>query len=79
MLFILQCSVECGVGQISRSVDCMNTADDVVDDARCSGYKPDNSRSCDMGTCAKGWFQTAWSTEVGGLVFLNPFPQIDAF
>ena len=59
---------EYGIGQITRSIDCVNTEGDVVDDAPCSRYKPDNSRSCDMGTCAKGWFQTTWSTEVNCFV-----------
>ncbi|XP_060551939.1 thrombospondin type-1 domain-containing protein 4-like isoform X2 [Ruditapes philippinarum] len=58
-----QCSVECGIGQVSRDVDCVNTEGEVVPDRECSGLEPVSTKSCDMGTCAKGWFQTSWSKE----------------
>ncbi|KAL4228064.1 hypothetical protein ACF0H5_013500 [Mactra antiquata] len=58
-----KCSVECGIGQSSRKVECKNTEDVVVSDTECKNDKPDTEKSCDMGTCAKGWFQTGWSKE----------------
>lgn len=61
---MFQCSVECGIGQSSRKVECINTEGEVVEDDECKDEKPDSISSCDMGTCAKGWFQTSWSKEV---------------
>ena len=65
LYLLLQCSVNCGVGQRTRTVDCLNVAGDVVPDRECEGVKPDTEESCDMGVCAKGWYHTAWSEEVG--------------
>ena len=56
--------MECGIGQVSRDVDCVNTEGEVVSDEECVGLEPVSTKSCDMGTCAKGWFQTSWSKEV---------------
>ncbi|XP_052793275.1 thrombospondin type-1 domain-containing protein 4-like isoform X2 [Mya arenaria] len=55
-----KCSVECGLGQLTRDVDCANTEAEQVPDQECAGPKPEASQSCDMGTCAKGWFHTPW-------------------
>ena len=46
-------------------MECIDTAGKVVADTECEGFKPPTSESCDMGMCAKGWYQTAWSEEVG--------------
>lgn len=58
-----KCSVECGIGQTSRTVECVNTENEVVSEQECSGVKPLSTRSCDMGSCSQGWFLTTWSKE----------------
>lgn len=62
--FLLQCSVVCGVGESSRTVDCVNTEGEIVPDSECARIKPETTELCDMGTCAKGWFLTTWSKKV---------------
>lgn len=62
--FLLQCSVVCGVGESSRTVDCVNTEGEIVPESDCARIKPETTELCDMGTCAKGWFLTTWSKKV---------------
>lgn len=65
ILFYLQCSVPCGVGQKTRDVKCVSNIGDVVDDEECNmKLRPNDIENCDMGTCAKSWFLTEWSDRV---------------
>ncbi|KAJ8304410.1 hypothetical protein KUTeg_017993 [Tegillarca granosa] len=58
-----KCSANCGQGEKTRKVVCQNVDNVTVLDDQCEGLKPENTRRCDMGSCAQGWFYSKWSTE----------------
>ncbi|CAL1525964.1 unnamed protein product [Lymnaea stagnalis] len=58
-----KCSADCGFGQRTRNVKCVNTQDKVVSDSLCTHTKPTVEEICDMGSCASGWFHTRWSSD----------------
>ena len=60
----LQCSADCGRGQRTREVVCVNSEDRPIAENKCSGTRPLSLEICDMGSCAKTWFYTEWSDEV---------------
>ena len=60
----LQCSLECHLGMITRSVTCVdfNNNNATVDDTFCnSNTRPEDTVSCGSGPCAKGWRKGPWS------------------
>lgn len=71
MPFFIQCSAECGRGMRTREVVCVNSEDKPLAENKCEGEKAKSSEICDMGSCAKTWFFTTWSDEVGDIVSLN--------
>ncbi|XP_052283234.1 uncharacterized protein LOC127880047 isoform X1 [Dreissena polymorpha] len=58
-----KCSVECGIGQRSRPLECVNSEGGNVSNTECLTVRPETSETCDMGTCAQGWFHTEWSKQ----------------
>lgn len=58
-----QCSTECGRGQRTREVQCVNFDSRPIPENKCNGTKPRATEYCDMGSCAKTWFYTEWSQE----------------
>ncbi|KAJ8304409.1 hypothetical protein KUTeg_017992 [Tegillarca granosa] len=58
-----QCSVKCGTGVIRRSLNCVDSAGNIVLKTLCSQPEPISSDSCDMGSCDYHWFLSSWSTE----------------
>ena len=49
-----QCSVPCGIGQLSREVVCVSNQGDVERDEESNmKLKPDALQNCDMGACAR--------------------------
>ncbi|KAK2168208.1 hypothetical protein LSH36_19g03030 [Paralvinella palmiformis] len=58
-----KCSSECGRGQRTRQVICVNADDQPIPENACTRTKPRASEVCDMGSCAKTWFYSEWSTE----------------
>jgi hypothetical protein len=59
---LLKCQVTCGRGAKLRTVNCVNEMGLVVDDDQCAEAKPAIYDICDMGSCAKIWFYTDWSS-----------------
>ena len=70
-----QCSVDCGRGQRSREVACIGPDGKPRAENTCIGSKPVVAEICDMGSCAKTWFHTAWDEQVECYLFpvLNVF------
>ena len=63
----LQCSVDCGRGQRTRQVLCVDANDVPLQDTLCGHlHQPRTTDVCDMGSCAKTWFFSEWSSEVCG-------------
>ncbi|ESP03330.1 hypothetical protein LOTGIDRAFT_237756 [Lottia gigantea] len=58
-----KCSTECGHGQRSREVTCIDGEGIKVLDNNCTGPKPKVKEICDMGSCVKGWYHSRWSEE----------------
>lgn len=58
-----QCSTECGRGQRTREVVCVNFDDKPIPENKCNGTKPKATDYCDMGSCAKTWFYTEWTEQ----------------
>jgi len=46
------CSVSCGTGQKTRTVQCKSSHGAAVADSQCSGFKPVNSQTCNSRPCA---------------------------
>lgn len=45
---------------------CVSNVGDFVPDEECNmNLRPIDVENCDMGTCAKSWFYTAWGDRVG--------------
>lgn len=63
-VFLRQCSAECGRGMKQRRVTCMDHNSEDVPSVRCTATRPINEDICDMGSCARGWFYTAWPNNV---------------
>lgn len=61
VLFLPQCSVDCGVGKRTRSVRCVSDQGDVVNEKECSSRaRPQGSEECNMGPCVTNWYFTDW-------------------
>jgi hypothetical protein len=58
----IKCQVTCGRGAKLRSVTCVNEMGLIVNDDQCYEPKPAIYEICDMGSCAKIWFYTDWSS-----------------
>ncbi|KAK6188578.1 hypothetical protein SNE40_004726 [Patella caerulea] len=58
-----KCSTNCGHGQRTREVRCVDIKGQTTDDQQCGHHKPDEEEICDMGSCAKGWYHSRWSDE----------------
>ncbi|XP_060064092.1 ADAMTS-like protein 4 [Ylistrum balloti] len=58
-----KCSTNCGRGERVRKVYCESIEGGEAMENICNGIRPENVSTCDMGTCAKGWFHTRWSKE----------------
>jgi len=43
----------------------VNYEDKPIAENKCNGTKPKSTEICDMGSCAKTWFYTEWSDQVG--------------
>lgn len=63
-LFGVQCSADCGLGERTRSVLCVNGDGKSVPLYHCRQQRPTATELCDMGSCAKGWYHTKWSKKV---------------
>ncbi|OWF45972.1 Thrombospondin type-1 domain-containing protein 4 [Mizuhopecten yessoensis] len=57
------CSTNCGRGERVRKVYCEGIEGGEAEERVCKGIRPENISTCDMGTCARGWFHTRWSKE----------------
>uniref|UniRef100_A0A673IZF1 PLAC domain-containing protein n=1 Tax=Sinocyclocheilus rhinocerous TaxID=307959 RepID=A0A673IZF1_9TELE len=56
------CSVDCGVGKISRSVRCVSDHGNTVNDRECSDrLRPQRTEDCHMGPCVTNWYFTDWT------------------
>ncbi len=72
-----RCSLACGGGQKTRTVQCKNTDDVVVPDSECSGTKPATSTSCNSAPCTGdyswniGPYGTCSKTCGGGAKYRN--------
>eukprot|EP01006_Ploeotia_vitrea_P038976 TRINITY_DN66300_c3_g2_i1.p1 TRINITY_DN66300_c3_g2~~TRINITY_DN66300_c3_g2_i1.p1 ORF type:complete len:1299 (-),score=600.37 TRINITY_DN66300_c3_g2_i1:79-3408(-) len=56
------CSKVCGGGVFTRSVECHNKQDAVVDDSFCTNTKPDTTKPCNTQACPEyDWHTTEWS------------------
>ncbi|XP_033749508.1 ADAMTS-like protein 4 isoform X2 [Pecten maximus] len=58
-----ECSTNCGRGERVRKVYCESIDGGTTQESVCKGIRPENVSTCDMGTCAKGWFHSRWSKE----------------
>ncbi|XP_025077447.1 thrombospondin type-1 domain-containing protein 4-like isoform X3 [Pomacea canaliculata] len=56
-----KCSADCGLGERTRSVLCVNGDGKSVPLYHCRQQRPTATELCDMGSCAKGWYHTKWS------------------
>eukprot|EP01006_Ploeotia_vitrea_P034698 TRINITY_DN65790_c14_g1_i2.p1 TRINITY_DN65790_c14_g1~~TRINITY_DN65790_c14_g1_i2.p1 ORF type:complete len:1985 (+),score=893.63 TRINITY_DN65790_c14_g1_i2:504-5957(+) len=59
------CSLPCGSGTQTRTVECLSSLGGAVDDSYCSnaGAKPASSQACNTGPCATyEWVTGAWSS-----------------
>ncbi|XP_074509641.1 thrombospondin type-1 domain-containing protein 4 [Sebastes fasciatus] len=56
------CSVDCGVGRRTRSVNCLSDQGSVVNEKECNTrVRPQGSEECNMGPCVTNWYFTGWS------------------
>ncbi|XP_028986014.1 ADAMTS-like protein 4 [Betta splendens] len=56
------CSVDCGVGRRTRSIQCVSDEGSTVNDKECSSrVRPQGSEECNMGPCVTNWYFTSWS------------------
>ena len=67
-----QCSADCGRGQRTREVVCMNVENKTIAENKCGGSKPRTVEICDMGSCVKTWFHTEWSEQVMKIQYTPP-------
>ncbi|KAK3772849.1 hypothetical protein RRG08_017413 [Elysia crispata] len=58
-----ECSTQCGFGQRTRTVTCVDADDTKVSERLCRQIKPKTEEICDKGSCAQGWFHSKWSKE----------------
>lgn len=58
-----ECSTQCGFGQRTREVTCVDADGSRVSERFCREGKPDTEEICDKGSCAQGWFHSKWSKE----------------
>ncbi|XP_062522406.1 A disintegrin and metalloproteinase with thrombospondin motifs 9-like isoform X2 [Corticium candelabrum] len=58
-----KCSSSCGIGHQTRQVDCVDAADNVVNNKHCSlTFKPLERQNCRLHNCPSGrWQLSAWS------------------
>ncbi|XP_062579392.1 thrombospondin type-1 domain-containing protein 4-like isoform X1 [Saccostrea cucullata] len=56
-----KCSSVCGKGERRRTVVCQSVEGQNVTGDRCEINKPPDTQTCDMGSCAQGWFHSQWS------------------
>ncbi|GFR59853.1 thrombospondin type-1 domain-containing protein 4 [Elysia marginata] len=58
-----ECSTQCGFGQRTRTVTCVDGDGSKVSERLCRQLKPETEEICDKGSCAQGWFHSKWSKE----------------
>lgn len=65
MVFVAQCSAECGAGSQQRSVVCLMKSDEgftVMPLYECSSLeRPLSQQSCNLKACGAKWYHTDWS------------------
>ncbi|XP_059150536.1 thrombospondin type-1 domain-containing protein 4-like [Physella acuta] len=57
------CSAGCGVGQRTRTVECVDTTGKPQPDNLCTEPKPAEEDKCHLAECGKGWYFTEWPEE----------------
>lgn len=58
-----QCSTNCGLGERTRNIQCVNGEGEAVSPSLCAEDRPKTREICDMGSCAKGWYYTKWTRD----------------
>lgn len=58
-VYVLQCSVTCGLGSRRRNVVCKE-GEQVVELSRCAGTPPPSVQSCQRGACPV-WITSEWT------------------
>lgn len=65
LLYVSQCSAECGAGSQQRSVVCLMKSDEgftVMPPYECSSLeRPLSQQSCNLKACGAKWYHTEWS------------------
>ncbi len=65
LLYVTQCSAECGAGSQQRSVVCLMKSDEgftIMPPYECSSLeRPLSQQSCNLKTCGAKWYHTDWS------------------
>lgn len=65
LLYVTQCSAECGAGSQQRSVVCLMKSDEgfaIMPPYECSSLeRPLSQQSCNLKACGAKWYHTEWS------------------